>query len=147
MECLGGAGYVEESILPRLYREAPVNSIWEGSGNVIALDVLRAFAREPESIAALRTEFDAARGSHAGYDRALDTTLAALGNKEEAERRARFLAERLAVLLQASLLLRFAPSAVADAFVAWRLDTQAATFGAAAPAVDLDALLGRMPTP
>jgi putative acyl-CoA dehydrogenase len=147
MECLGGAGYVEDSGLPRLYREAPVNSIWEGSGNVIALDVLRAFAREPESVAALGAELDTARGSHATYDRTLDATLAALANKDDAERRARHLAERLSVLLQASLLLRFAPSAIADAFVAWRLDTQSATFGAAAPAIDLDAVLGRMPTP
>ncbi|GIL40056.1 acyl-CoA dehydrogenase family protein [Roseiterribacter gracilis] len=147
MECLGGAGYVEETVLPRLYREAPVNSIWEGSGNVIALDVLRAFAREPESVAALRAELDTARGGDAAYDAALDATLAALGNKDDVERRARYLTERLAVLLQASLLLRHAPRAIADAFVAWRLREPAATFGAAAPAIDLDAVLGRMPSP
>lgn len=147
MECLGGAGYVEESALPRLYREAPVNSIWEGSGNVIALDVLRAFGREPESVAALEEELGAARGAYGAYDRALATTFAALSDKEDAERRARFFAEKLALLLQASLLIRHAPGAIAEAFIAWRLDAPAATFGAAAPAIDLDAVLGRMPTP
>jgi putative acyl-CoA dehydrogenase len=147
MECLGGAGYVEDSLLPRLYREAPVNSIWEGSGNVIALDVLRAFAREPETVAALRVELDAARGADRSYDAALDATLAELADRSDAERRARRLAERLAVLLQASLLLRHAPAPVAEGFVAWRLDEQAATFGAAGRAIDLDAVLARMPTP
>jgi putative acyl-CoA dehydrogenase len=147
MECLGGAGYVEESMLPRLYREAPVNSIWEGSGNVIALDVLRAFGREPDSVAALRAELDSARGAHRSFDAALDAIFAELSDQSDAERRARHLTERLAVLLQASLLLRYAPTAIADAFVAWRIDAPAATFGAASPVIDLDAVLGRMPSP
>ena len=121
MEVLGGNGYVEESIMPRLYREAPVNSIWEGSGNVMCLDVLRAFARSPHAAAALRAELAAARGGDARLDRfagALESELGAAGG---AEGNARRLVERLVLALQAALLLRHAPTAVADAFCASRL--------------------------
>ncbi|HZR82993.1 MAG TPA: isovaleryl-CoA dehydrogenase [Candidatus Binatia bacterium] len=121
MECLGGNGYVEESILPRLYREAPVNAIWEGSGNVICLDVLRAMVREPESVPALLDELRLARGG----DRRLDTAVAEiereLADPSDAESRARRVVERMALALEASLLVRHAPHAVADAFCASRL--------------------------
>ena len=120
LECHGGNGYVEESILPRLYREAPLNSIWEGSGNVNALDVLRALSREPESLAAFFAEVE-----QAGPDGRLDPAVAALrrelANSDEAESRARRIVERMAVLLQASLLLRYGDAAVADVFCASRL--------------------------
>jgi putative acyl-CoA dehydrogenase len=121
MECLGGGGYVEESILPRLYREAPVNAIWEGSGNVICLDVLRALVREPECAPALLDEIKLAKGA----DRRLDTWTARLEaeltDPADAELRARRLVERIALALQASLLVRGAPGFVADAFCAGRL--------------------------
>jgi putative acyl-CoA dehydrogenase len=121
LECLGGAGYVEESILPRLYREAPLNGIWEGSGNVICLDVLRAIGREPETIEAVVAELETTRGG----DRRLDDVVAAigatLGKGGELEGRARWLTENLALALQGSLLLRNAPTWVAEAFLATRL--------------------------
>ena len=119
LECLGGAGYVEESGLPRLYREAPLNGIWEGSGNVNALDVLRAMAREPESVEALRSEIAAA----AGADRRLDAAAAelekALVDADEAG--ARRLVERMCQVFAGSLLVRHALPAIADAYCATRL--------------------------
>ncbi|MBC3190071.1 acyl-CoA dehydrogenase family protein [Pseudonocardia sp. C8] len=119
LECLGGNGYVEEFDLPRLYREAPLNSIWEGSGNVTALDALRAIAREPHAVDALLAEIDLA----AGADPRLDATTAALRAELAApdERRARRLAELAALALAGSLLVRHAPGAVADVFAATRL--------------------------
>ena len=117
-ECLGGAGYVEESLLPRLYRQAPLNSIWEGSGNIQCLDVLRALARESETGAALRAEIEAASGLHPAIDAfsaRLDDLLAAAD-----EAGSRMLVERLAIALQASVLLR-AGSPVAEAFCRTRL--------------------------
>ncbi|NNL65831.1 MAG: isovaleryl-CoA dehydrogenase, partial [Myxococcales bacterium] len=113
MECLGGNGYVEDSGLPRLYREAPVNAIWEGSGNVICLDVLRAMVREPDSVPALLGEIRLARGGDARLDAAVSGIEAMLARPEEAERGARRLVERLALALQASLLVQHAPPAVA----------------------------------
>lgn len=119
LECLGGNGYVEESGLPRLFRESPLNSIWEGSGNVNCLDVLRALGREPESLEAFRAELEIARGAN----RHLDHALSGLDADVEAadEPGARRLVERLALSLQASLLVRHAPAEVADAFCATRL--------------------------
>ncbi|HTU74771.1 MAG TPA: isovaleryl-CoA dehydrogenase [Trebonia sp.] len=119
LECLGGNGYVEESGLPRLYREAPLQSIWEGSGNVAALDTLRALAREPEGAEALFAELDLA----AGADRRLDEAIARLRKDVAApeEAAARRLAEAIATVLQAALLVRHSTPAVADAFVASRL--------------------------
>jgi putative acyl-CoA dehydrogenase len=118
LECLGGNGYVEESGLPRLYREAPLNSIWEGSGNVAALDALRALA-QPQAAEAFFAELDLA----AGTDQRLDEAIARLRKEATApdEAAARRLAEAMAVTLQAALLVRHAPPAVADAFVATRL--------------------------
>lgn len=111
MECLGGIGYVEETPLARLYREAPVNSIWEGSGNVICLDVLRVLARHPASLQALHDELAAAHGQQPDFDLALAGLERELGRSAEAlEPRARWLTQRLAQCLQASLLLRHAPA-------------------------------------
>ncbi|WP_193611810.1 acyl-CoA dehydrogenase family protein [Nocardioides lijunqiniae] len=121
LECLGGNGYVEESVMPLLYREAPLNSVWEGSGNVNALDVLRALGREPEVLAAWITEVGLARGADARLDGAVDDTLAMLGDAAGLEVSARRLAARMALCLQGSLLVRFGPPEVADVFCASRL--------------------------
>jgi putative acyl-CoA dehydrogenase len=120
LECLGGNGYVEESGLPLLFRESPLNSIWEGSGTVNALDVLRAL-RRPESLEAWLTEVGAARGADPRLDAAVIDVLEALADLEGAEAGARRLAARMAVCLQASLLVRHSTPEVADAFVASRL--------------------------
>jgi putative acyl-CoA dehydrogenase len=120
LECLGGNGYVEESGLPLLFRESPLNSIWEGSGNVNALDVLRAL-RRPDSLDAWLTEVGAARGADDRLDAAVTDVLEKLSDISDAEAGARRLAARMAVCLQASLLVRNSTTAVADAFVASRL--------------------------
>jgi len=119
LECLGGNGYVEESGMPRLYREAPLQSIWEGSGNVAALDAVRALTREPQAAEAFFAELDAA----AGADRRLDEAVARLRKDvaDPAEATARRLAESMAVALQGALLIRHGDQAVADAFAATRL--------------------------
>jgi putative acyl-CoA dehydrogenase len=145
LECLGGNGYVEDSGLPLLYREAPLNSVWEGSGNVNALDVLRALAREPEVLAAWITEVGHARGADARLDRAVDDTLALLGETGGLEAGARRLAGRMAACLQGSLLVRFAPPEVADAFCDSRLGSSYdGTYGAlATPAADLRTIVER----
>ncbi|MFF4245778.1 acyl-CoA dehydrogenase family protein [Streptomyces sp. NPDC001822] len=121
LECLGGNGYVEESGMPRLLREAPLNSIWEGSGNVQALDVLRALRREPGALDAFLREVGKARGADHRLDAAIKDLLTGLADLEGAEAGARRLAERMALVLQGSLLLRWAPPEVADAFCASRL--------------------------
>ncbi len=143
MECLGGAGYVEESILPRLYREAPVNSIWEGSGNVMCLDVLRAIVREPGSLEALMSELRGVRGEYRALDDCVENLSRELGKPEDAEKRARSLVESMATTLQASLLIRTAPPAVADAFVAGRLVSGGRTFGTLPAELDLAPILER----
>ncbi len=121
MEVLGGNGYVEESLMPRLYREAPVNSIWEGSGNIMCLDVLRALGRDGGAGEALRAELAAARGADARLDRfaaALESDLASSAGDEGAARR---LVERMVLALQAALLVSGSPAPIADAFCASRL--------------------------
>ncbi|TDW86428.1 acyl-CoA dehydrogenase family protein [Kribbella sp. VKM Ac-2566] len=120
LECLGGNGYVEESGLPLLYRESPLNSIWEGSGNVNALDVLRAL-RRPESLEAWLLEVGSVQGADARLDAAVKDVLQALADIENAEAGARRLAARMALCLQASLLIRHSTPEVADAFVVSRL--------------------------
>jgi putative acyl-CoA dehydrogenase len=121
LECHGGNGYVEESIMPRLYREAPLNSIWEGSGNVNALDVLRAMDREPESVAAFIAEIEEASGSEPRLDRSIGELKKYLSNGAGEEAGARRLVERMAIVLEGSLLVRHGDSEVADAFCASRL--------------------------
>ena len=142
LECLGGNGYVEESGMPRLYREAPLNSIWEGSGNVICLDVLRALGKEPAASEALLAELRAARGTDRRLDAHLDATEAMLGGATEAD--ARRLPEALAVALQGALLVRHSAPAVADAFCASRLAGDwGRTLGTLPRAVDIAALVAR----
>jgi putative acyl-CoA dehydrogenase len=120
-ECLGGNGYIEESILPRLYRQAPLNSIWEGSGNIQCLDVLRALAREPGTGAALLAELEGVRGMHAAMDAVIDPLRKAIAGDNAGEAGARLLVERLALALQAATLLR-AGNPLAAAFCRSRLD-------------------------
>jgi putative acyl-CoA dehydrogenase len=142
LECLGGNGYVEESGMPRLLRDSPLNSIWEGSGNVSALDVLRALAREPEALPAFLAECELARGGDARLDAHLDHLRAARPADPEFE--ARRVVGELALALQASLLVRHAPAAVADAFCAGRLgDAGGRVFGTLPPGVDAPAIVDR----
>jgi putative acyl-CoA dehydrogenase len=144
LECLGGAGYVEESILPRLFRESPLNSIWEGSGNVICLDVLRAVSRQPEALVAFREEIAPERAAEPRLARVLDDAERVLGDGDRIEVRARWLVERLAVALQGALLLRSAPGPVADAFCASRLDREhGLAFGTLPAGIALGAIIER----
>ncbi|TDC47102.1 DNA alkylation response protein [Jiangella ureilytica] len=142
LECLGGNGYVEESGMPRLYREAPLNSIWEGAGNIQALDLLRVLTREPDAVAAWRAEVEAAKGQDRRLDDALTSVDVSAGEPVEPGQ-ARVLAGRMAVLLQASLLVRYAPSAVADAFCASRLDGRHGVYGALPAGLDVAAIVRR----
>ncbi|OHV67045.1 acyl-CoA dehydrogenase family protein [Pseudofrankia sp. BMG5.36] len=151
LECLGGNGYAEESGMPRLYREAPLNGIWEGAANVNALDVLRALGREPVAFAAYRAEVELAAGGDKRLDAAWSAVRADLDElsglgPDELEFGARSLVERLALVLQASLLVRHAPSAVADAFCATRLgEAGGRVFGTLPRGTDVDALIARVP--
>ncbi len=148
MECLGGNGYVEESIMPRLYREAPVNSIWEGSGNVICLDVLRAIHREPETIPALMEELNKAKGADARYDALLQRIEREFRNLDDLEIRARRVTELCAVALQAALLIQHAPNYVADAFCAARVARESLDeYGTLPPNLALDAIIERAAPP
>jgi putative acyl-CoA dehydrogenase len=145
LECLGGNGYVEESIMPRLLRESPLNGIWEGSGNVICLDVLRAMVRDPASVEAFREEVLAAVGGDPRFDahcRRLDTELT---DHEDLEGRARRIVESMALALQASLLIRAGSTAVADAYCAARLDPDGSglVYGTLPTGVDLGAIVDR----
>jgi putative acyl-CoA dehydrogenase len=145
LECLGGNGYVEESIAPRLYREAPLNSIWEGSGNVNALDVLRALSREPETASSFFDEIQLAQGA----DRRLDAAAADLrrtlrSSSGEVATQARRVAERMALVLQGALLARHAPAAVSDAFCASRLGGEGGmAFGTLPGSAGLQAIIAR----
>ncbi len=144
LECLGGNGYVEDSGMPRLYREAPLNSVWEGSGNVNALDVLRALGREPGTAEALMAELALARGADARLDAAVDRLGTELADLEGIEMRARRLVELMALALQGSLLVRHAPAPVADAFCASRLGGDGGlAFGTLPGGSDVGAILER----
>ncbi|NHU42742.1 acyl-CoA dehydrogenase family protein [Rhodococcus sp. A14] len=149
LECLGGNGYTEDFPLARRYREQPVMAVWEGSGNVIALDVLRAMTREPDSVAAFDAEVNLARGSSVVLDEHLDRVRRQLGelateDPARAQLRARTVVESMALALQASLLVRFSPASVADAFVDARLGPDRThEYGTLSPSADLQAILGR----
>ena len=144
MECLGGNGYVEESGMPLLFRESPLNSIWEGSGNVDALDVLRARQREPETLQAWLSEVGAVRGEDSRLDTAVDDVLADLADLQDVEVRARRLAAAMASCLQGALLLRHGNPAVADAFCATRLAGDwGGVFGTLPRGLDLAAIVSR----
>jgi len=148
MEVFGGNGYIDDAPMARLYREAPVNSIWEGSGNVMCLDVLRAIGREPEAVGALLDELSAAAGTDPAINAEIQALRTACAAPQTLEAGARLLAQRLVLTAQASLLRQFAPSAVADAFVATRLGTGTASQGRVYGAIDIggldvEAILGR----
>ncbi len=143
MEVLGGMGYVEDTPLPMLFRESPLNSIWEGSGNVICLDVLRTLSKEPLAVEALRAELEAARGADRRYDAALDAQFARWpGMPPEAE--ARWYAERLGVLLTASVLIRGAPAPVADGYVATRVAGERGQVSGSVSGLDEAAIIARI---
>jgi putative acyl-CoA dehydrogenase len=144
LEVLGGNGYVEESGLPRLYRQAPLNSIWEGSGNVIALDVLRAMGRSSESLAAVMAEIEPALGADPRLDAAVKRLQAELGNPDQLAGRARRIASLLALCLQGALLSRHAAPIVSDAFCATRLEGDwAPVLGTLPPRSAVSALVER----
>ncbi|MGW7047705.1 acyl-CoA dehydrogenase family protein [Streptomyces avermitilis] len=144
LECLGGNGYVEEFGLARLLRESPLNSIWEGAGNVQALDVLRALQREPQALNAYLQEVGRARGADHRLDGAIKGLLTELADLEGVEGRARRVVERLALVLQGALLVRYAPPEVADAFCASRLGGDWGTaFGTLPHSLDLATVVER----
>ena len=142
LECLGGNGYVEESGMPRLLRDSPLNSIWEGSGNVAALDVLRATVKEPEGLPAFLAECELARGGNRLLDAHLERLRSAAA-PEEPQFEARRLVEELALALQASLLVRHAPEPVADAFCAGRLGEGGRVYGTLPSGVDAEFIVRR----
>jgi len=144
LECLGGNGYVEESIMPRLYREAPLNSIWEGSGNVNCLDVLRAMRKEPRVVEAFFAEVTPSGQSNQHLQRAIDTLHHELQDSTNVEYRARHLVEQMALILQGALLLRDGPTAVAEAFCSSRLGGNwGRAFGTLPTNVDVGAIIER----
>ncbi len=148
LECLGGNGYVEDSGMPRIYRELPLLSIWEGSGNVAALDALRAMRREPRAVEAFLGEVEQASGADRRFDHALADLAQELAATDagtgDLEVRARRVVERMALVLQGSLLLRHAPQPVADAFCATRLGRDwGDAFGTLPAGLDLPAIIAR----
>jgi putative acyl-CoA dehydrogenase len=144
LECLGGNGYVEESGMPRLYRESPLASIWEGSGNVQALDVLRAMAKNPAAVETFFAEIDEAKGADSRLDAAAGELRDELSDLDGIEVRARRIVERMALVLQGSLLVRFGDQAVADAFSASRLGGDAGrAFGTLPPGTDFARIIER----
>ncbi len=144
LECLGGNGYVEDSDMPRLYRESPLNSIWEGSGNVAALDLLRAVVREPETLDAFFDEVSLADGADPRLDTAVREAKDSLTDLATVEVRGRRIAERFALVLQGSLLVRHGHPAVADAFCASRLSGDwGSAYGTLPSGLDLGAIIER----
>ncbi|MBP8046923.1 MAG: isovaleryl-CoA dehydrogenase [Psychrobacter sp.] len=143
-ECLGGNGYVEENIMPRLYRQAPLNSIWEGSGNVQCLDVLRALNKEPETRDALFAELQKSAGKNLYFDAELSLLAGRFGDIETLEFRSRYVIERLALMLQASILLSSAHPEIAEAFCRSRLTGEhGLAFGTLSPDAPIDLLIKR----
>jgi putative acyl-CoA dehydrogenase len=143
LEVMGGNGYVEEGPMPKLYRQAPLNSIWEGSGNVMALDTLRALARSPEAAEALAAELAPARGMNAALDRRIEAALAALETAPQ-EADARRLCESLALIVQGALLVRHAPPEISEAFCASRLEgSSGRAFGTLDRKLDARAIVER----
>ena len=144
MECIGGSGVMEDSMMPRLFRESPVNAIWEGSGNVQCLDVLRAMGRHPEVVQAFFDELRATQGQNRHLDAQVSALAQELKDPQEQQYRARHVVERMALAMQASLLLRGAPAFVADAFCASRLDQQGSFhYGTLPRGVDAAAIIAR----
>ena len=145
LECLGGNGYIEDSDLPRLYREMPLLSVWEGSGNVAALDALRAIAREPHTLDVFLAELDLAAGADARLDEAVARLKKEFTSFDDLEERARRIVEQMALVFQGSQLVRHSPAAVADAFCASRLDRDwGGAFGTLPTGLDLEAITARI---
>lgn len=143
MEALGGMGYVDDTPMPLLYREAPLNSIWEGSGNVICLDILRTLSRDPEACEALAAALDAAKGADARYDDALAEYRSRWsGSPQESD--ARFFAERTATLLAAATLIEIAPSSIAESYVAARLNRDRGHIAGSVGGLDEGVILDRL---
>jgi putative acyl-CoA dehydrogenase len=143
MEVHGGGGYVEDGVMTRIYRQSPLNSIWEGSGNVVCLDILRAIRRDPRSAQELVAELEKSRGANQLLDRAIDDVKSMLAGQHE-EALARHLAETMALALQGAILIQNAPGFVSDAFCATRLcDHPGLSCGASDAKIDVDAVLGR----
>ena len=143
-ECLGGIGYVEETMMPRLYRQAPLNSIWEGSGNVQCLDVLRALNKEPETQQALFSELQKAAGKNADFDTELKLLTGRFTDIKTLEFRSRYVIERLALMLQASILLQTDNSEIANAFCRSRLGNEhGLAFGTLSPEAPIHLLIER----
>jgi putative acyl-CoA dehydrogenase len=144
LECHGGNGFIADHLMERLYREAPLNGIWEGTGNVICLDVLRAMQREPETVTVFLDEVRKAKGANARLDAFTDEVERRLQKLSEFEPVARRIVEMMAFALQASLLLRHSSPAVADAFCATRLDGDwGQAFGTLPKGVDTQAIVDR----
>jgi putative acyl-CoA dehydrogenase len=144
MECIGGSGVMEDSMMPRLYREAPVNAIWEGSGNVQCLDVLRAMQKTPAVVDAFFAELKRAKGGHVALDQYVGDLAKAFANPREAEYRARDLVDRMALSLQAALLVQYAPAAVADTFCRSRLQQQGQhNYGSLPAGLEVGAIIDR----
>ncbi|HKU95767.1 MAG TPA: acyl-CoA dehydrogenase family protein, partial [Vineibacter sp.] len=144
LECHGGNGFIEEGPMARLYREAPLNGIWEGSGNIIALDVLRAAARAPHSVTVFIDEVGKAKGGDKRLDRMIDRLQDELSAPQEHEARARRIVGRMAIALQASLLIRHSPHALADAFCATRLgDDDGTVYGSLPAGLDQRSIVAR----
>ena len=144
MECIGGSGVMEDSMFPRLFRESPVNAIWEGSGNVQCLDVLRALSKTPAVLDAFFVEVGKARGSHAALDRYVDQLAKSLRDLQDFEYRARDVVDRMALAIQASLLVRHAPTFISDAFCHSRLEQQGHhNYGTLPRGVDVAAIIAR----
>ncbi len=144
MECIGGSAVMENSIMPRLYREAPINTIWEGSGNVQCLDVLRAMNKDPHSLEAFLGEVGRGSGVDARFDRYFSSLRAEFADLQDLEYRARSVVEKMALALQASLLLRHGSACVAEAFCAARLDGRSGhSYGMLPPGLDCAAIIDR----
>lgn len=143
LECLGGNGYVEESVMSRIYREAPLSSIWEGSGNVICLDVLRAMGREPESVSLFMDELELSRGANKYLDEFIVELQKELSDRANIEQRARIVTGKMALALQAALVARNSPSFVSDAFCASRLKSVSGVYGALTDRVDFRNIIER----
>jgi putative acyl-CoA dehydrogenase len=144
LECIGGNGYVEDSVLPRLHRESPLNSLWEGAGNINALDLLRAAAREPTSVDALLAEIELAAGGDERLDSGVSQLRRELQDDDRLELRARRVVELAALCLQGSLLVRHAPPEIADAFCATRLGVEGGrAYGTLPRGVDCAAIVDR----
>ncbi|MDW8469586.1 MAG: acyl-CoA dehydrogenase family protein [Burkholderiales bacterium] len=146
MEAIGGVAYVEESVLPRLYRQMPLNSIWEGSGNIMCLDILRAFRKHPKTLDALAAAIERGAAREPRLSRFAGRLKDELRRPEELEVRARAIAQAIALAVQAAILVEHAPGFVAEAFCASRLSERAfagGAFGELSAATDFGAILAR----